>query len=59
MERSKHGTDDHCLPDWGEPNPRNSVTKLQPCLGVRAENLSSKKIARVENLQQNVSFEFD
>ena len=41
-------------------NPqRVSVPKLQSCLGVRVEKLRPKKIVRVENVQQNVGFEFD
>ena len=60
MECSKNGTNDHCLPDGlgagpgpeSEPNPRNNVQKLQSCLGVRVENLSSKRMARVKNLQK-------
>ena len=66
MDRPINKTNDHCLPDWlgagpgpgGEPNPRNRVPKLQSCLSVRVEKLSSKKMARVNNLQQNANFEW-
>ena len=34
----------------------SSVPKLQCCLGVRVENLSSKKMARLKILEQNLSF---
>ena len=66
MERSKNGTmTTVCPTDLGLGQAQkvnqfeNSATKLQSCLGVKVEYLSSKNIASVKNLQQKYSFELD